>query len=406
MTALELYRSVSRYVAARTVGARVPGLLAGPLTPLRLVRREEPRLPADGWAAVRPRLAGICGSDLATLSGHASFYFSPLVSMPFVPGHEVVGELLDDLADLPAGTRVVIDPVLGCAARGVEPCTECGAGRTNRCASITVGHVAPGLQTGYCADTGGGWSERLVAHRSQLHPVPDSLPDERAVLVEPLACAVHCALRTSVREGQHVLVVGAGSVGLFTTLALHLLAPSARVTVIAKHERQRELAVRFGAQDVWAPGTAVNGVRRATRALRLEPERGAAYLLGGVDVAIDAAGNKESLATALRMTRAGGRVVLAAMPAAGVDLTPAWYRELDVVGAYATATEQAPGDGRPASTREHAFEIALRLAAEAPIDGVLGASYPLALWRDALDHAQSAGRLGTPKVAFDLRRTA
>ena len=107
MLALELYRSVTRYAAARVVGERVPGLIAGPLAPLRLVNRDEPRIPGDGWGRVRPRLAGICGSDLATISGRASFYFSSLVSMPFVPGHEVVGELFGDLEDLPDGTRVL-----------------------------------------------------------------------------------------------------------------------------------------------------------------------------------------------------------------------------------------------------------------------------------------------------------
>src|ERR1700759_97941 len=128
-----------RYVAARTIGPRVPGLLAGPLAPLRLVHRGGPRPPGDGCVPVPPRLSGICGSDLATLSGHTSLYFTPLVSMPFVPGHEVVGELLDDAGDLPAGTRVVIDPVLGCSARGVEPCASCAGGRRNRCDRVTVG---------------------------------------------------------------------------------------------------------------------------------------------------------------------------------------------------------------------------------------------------------------------------
>ncbi|MFN2589828.1 MAG: alcohol dehydrogenase catalytic domain-containing protein, partial [Actinomycetota bacterium] len=105
MLALEFYRSAARYAAVRAVGDRLPGLVAGPLAPLRLVNREEPSPPDEGWARVRPRLSGICGSDLATVTGHSSFYFSPLVSMPFVPGHEVVGDLLDDLPDLPAGTR-------------------------------------------------------------------------------------------------------------------------------------------------------------------------------------------------------------------------------------------------------------------------------------------------------------
>jgi threonine dehydrogenase-like Zn-dependent dehydrogenase len=392
ITALEVYRSLTRYVAARTVGDRLPGLLAGPLTPLRLVQRDPPVLRHDEWVRVRPRLSGICGSDLATLSGHASLYLSAVVSMPFVPGHEVVGETLDDAPGLPAGSRVVLDSVLACAARGLDLCEACKSEQRNRCDRVTVGHVSPGLQTGFCADTGGGWSDQLVAHVSQLHPVPDALTDERAVLVEPLACAVHAARRAAVSDRDTVLVVGAGAVGLFITLALRELTPAAAITVVAKHRRQAELARLFGATEVVTPSEVVGGVRRATRALRLEPERGPAFLLGGVDVAIDAVGSRASIDTALRTTRAGGHVLLAGVPGEGIDLTPAWFRELEVTGAYATA-----GD---------AFAVAMSLAGEAPLDGLLGVTYPLARWREALDHAGDAGRLGTVKVAFDLRSAA
>src|SRR5438477_10754188 len=181
--ALELFRSVPRYVAARAVGERLPGLLAGPLAPLRLVNREDPGLSAEGWARVRPRLAGICGSDLATISGQTSFYFSPLVSMPFVPGHEVVGELADDCDDLKAGQRVVLSSVLGCAARGLEDlCPNCAAGLYGRCDRVTVGDLDAGLQTGFCKDTGGGWSRLMLAHRSQLWAVPPEMSDTTAVL--------------------------------------------------------------------------------------------------------------------------------------------------------------------------------------------------------------------------------
>jgi threonine dehydrogenase-like Zn-dependent dehydrogenase len=395
--ALELFRSVPRYVAARAVGDRLPGLLAGPLAPIRLVNRDEPLLPAESWGRVRPRLAGICGSDLATISGNSSFYFSPLVSMPFVPGHEVVGELMDDVGDLPVGTRVVIDPVLSCAARGLPPCDSCAAGATGRCDRVTVGHVSPGLQTGFCADTGGGWSGMLVAHRSQLHPVPDRMTDTRAVLVEPLACAIHAALRAQPDPGATVLLVGAGTLGLLTLLALREFTDAGHITVVAKHARQRELAIGFGASDVVEPDGAVAALRRSSRALKLKPERGMPFLLGGVDLAIDCVGSRSSLDLSLRTTRAGGRVVLAGLPTRGADLTPVWFRELELTGAYAAGTEMT--ERGVASS----FDLAIDLAAEAPLEGMVGAVYTLSRWREALDHALSAGRLGTVKVAFDPR---
>ena len=74
-------------------------------------------------------------------------------------------------------------------------CRQCAARRTNLCERIAFGHLEPGLQTGFCADTGGGWCTWMVAHASQLVDVPDDLSDEAAVMVEPTACAVHAALR-------------------------------------------------------------------------------------------------------------------------------------------------------------------------------------------------------------------
>jgi len=396
MLALEMYRSPAKYLAAKAVGGRIPGILTGPAAPMRLVTINEPRADRDGWARIRPILSGICGSDLGMVTGSTKMYFSALVSMPFVPGHEIVGELLDDCEDLPAGTRVVMDSVLTCAARGVEPCENCASGSTNRCDRITVGHVTPGLQTGFCSDTGGGWGKLMIAHRSQLYDVPDGLADERAVLAEPLAGAVHAALRAKVEPGQSVLVSGAGAVGLFATLALRELTQAGRITVVAKHARQRELARAFGASDVVAPDEVFRGVRRSTGAFRLKPELGAKeFLLGGVDIAVDAVGSKDSIDTVLRVTKAGGRVVLSGMPASGADLSPVWFRELEVTGTYASAREES--NGYPA------FETALELAAKAPLDGIVGAKYPLYRWREAIDHAHSAGRLGTVKVAFDVR---
>lgn len=398
--ALQVRRSPARWAAARTLGGQLPRILTGAASSMHLATTDTPTVDRDGWAVVEPIMTGICGSDLGLLSGTTAFYFTGLVSFPFTPGHEVLGILGTDCGDLAAGTRVVLDPVLGDAPRGLPRDPE---RPSNTADSVTTGELEPGLQTGFCASTGGGWSTALAAHRSQLYAVPDELPDERAVLTEPLACAVHTALRARVPDGASVLVVGAGSVGLLLTFALRRLTGAGSVTVVAKHPAQRALALRLGASDVVEPAQAMARVRRASRAIRVSPERGGDYLLGGVDVAIDATGSRAGLDTALRSARAGGRVVVSGMPAAGADLSPVWFRELELVGTYASAdAESVPGVPGPAGRRP-AFAIALDLAGDPALAGVLSATYPLRRWREAIDHALAAGRLGAVKIAFEMK---
>lgn len=399
MIALTYVRSVPRYVASRALGRHAPGLVASHLAPLRLGHVDDPALPGPGWARVEPRLSGICGSDLAMLAGEASFYFSPITSMPFVPGHEVVGTLADEAGGLSAGTRVVLEPVLACAARGIDPpCDACASGDIGLCTRTAHGHLAPGLQTGFCEDTGGGWGTVLAAHASQLHAVPEELSDEAAVLVEPLACAVHAALRAKVRDGDTVLVTGAGTMGLLTIAAVRELTPAGRIIAVAKHPRQRAEAERLGADVVAAPGEAVRAVRLATKSFLHAPERGTPWLTGGADVSFECAGSASALEVCLRATRGRGRVVLVGLPGpARIDLAPVWHRELEIVGAYTYGLEEL--DGR----RVRTFDLALELAGRLDLAPLVSAAYPLSRYTEAVDHALDAGHLGAVKVAFDLR---
>src|SRR6516165_11780519 len=118
MTTLLFERSLPRFAAARVVSSFGSGRGAG-VGPLRLVEQGAPETPADGWVHVDPVLSGICGSDLSTLDGRSSRYFVDIVSFPFVPGHEVVGVVADEVVGaegvaLTVGSRVVLQPVLGC----------------------------------------------------------------------------------------------------------------------------------------------------------------------------------------------------------------------------------------------------------------------------------------------------
>ncbi|HEX6597160.1 MAG TPA: zinc-binding dehydrogenase [Acidimicrobiales bacterium] len=386
MRALLFERNLPRYAVAKVAGSLAAGLGAR-VGPLSLTETDDPDLPGPGWVRVRPRLAGICGSDLATVDGKSSRYFEPLVSFPFVPGHEVVGELAN-------GQRVVLEPVLGCEARGIDPpCRGCAEGRRDRCERIAFGDLEPGLQTGYCSDTGGGWSTGLVAHESQLHPVPEGMSDEAAVMVEPAACAVHGvfgATEAADLTGATVLVLGAGTLGLCTIASLRAHANPGTVVAVAKYPEQRRLATSLGADMVVEPAEARRAMRRLTGSLRV-----GGGLSGGADVVVDCVGTESSLADDLAVVRPGGLVCLLGMPAVvSIDMTPLWQRQITLRGSYAYGRETAG---------QRTFDLAFGLVADARLERLVSATYPLDRYREAIDHAANAGRRGAVKVAFDLR---
>lgn len=387
MKALRFSRKEGRYAAAMVASRLRPGSGAA-VGPLSLIDDDGPELPAEDWIRVYPRLAGICGSDLATIDGHASRYFEDFVSFPFVPGHEVVADTAD-------GRRVVLEPVLGHECRGFEP-PFAGArpadGDDYR--HLTCGHLEPGLQTGFCESTGGGWSTEFVAHPSQLHEVPDWMSDELAVVMEPVAGGVHAALRAGVEDGATVAVIGAGPMGLVTVAALRHLTSPGSIMIGAKYPIQRQLAEEFGADVVCAPNELARAVRRTTGSFMIG-ER----LSGGADIVIDAVGSQESIEAAIGMCRPRGRVLLLGMPGVvELDLTALWHRETELIGAYTYGTETLT-DGR----RTNSFELAFELAGKVPFDKLVSATYPLARYVDAIAHAAEAGTRGAVKVAFDMR---
>ena len=394
MLAVSLHRSEARYGLVRASGGN-PRIATGELSLLEFGGVPEPVVPGPSWLVVRPRLAGICGSDLAAVTGHASLYLAALTSYPFVPGHEVVG-------DTDSGDRVVVEPALGCRVRGLyPPCPQCAAGRPGLCERLNSGDIEIGMQTGYCASTGGGWGEKLIAHHSQLHEVPGVLSDEEAVLIEPFACAVHAALRARIAPDERVLVNGAGTIGLLTLAAVRAFTAPRQVLVVAKHPVQKELARALGADVVISPSEVMQRVRFHTGAVRVEGLTGGrSLLLGGPEVTFECTGTASGLNAAARLTRAGGRLVAVGMPGeVKVDWGPIWQRELSVLGAYAYGSERAERGRPPRRT----FELALEAAPGLGLQRLVGPLFPLAGYRDAIEYALGAGSLGAVKVAFDHR---
>ncbi|HXY46045.1 MAG TPA: zinc-binding dehydrogenase [Acidimicrobiales bacterium] len=398
MKALVFERSLPRFAAARLASAVAGSGHGVGVGPLELLEVDLPRLPGPSWVRLEPRLAGICGSDLATLDGRSSRYFEHVVSFPFVPGHEIVGDVTGGALD---GRRAVLEPVLGCEARGIEPpCAACAGGHKGACERIAFGALAPGLQTGYCSDTGGGWSASLVAHESQLHEVPAALSDEAAVMVEPAACAVHAACSTAPPSGASVVVLGAGTLGLCTVAALRHFCLPGTLVAAAKHPAQRQLAAELGADQVVEPAEVMRAARRLSGTLALVTDAGRIErLAGGVDVVYDCVGSPESLEQSLAIARPGGDIVLVGMPGmTRVDLAPLWQREVRLRGAYAYGAET-----RPEGTRS-SFDLAFELVAAARLERLVSAAYPLERYEEAVAHAAAAGRRGSVKIVFDLRR--
>ena len=399
MRALECTPTLPGYALARVVG----GTRGGPFTMLRLAHRPPPELPGEGWVRLHPRLAGICGSDLAALHGHASPYLGALASSPFVPGHEVVATVAGGGGRWSAGTRVVVEPLLHCGVRGVlPPCPRCAAGEPQGCESVAGDGLAAGLQSGYCSDTGGGWAGEMVAHQSQLHEVPGSLDDRDAVMVEPLACALHAVLRNQPGPDDLVLVVGAGTLGLLIIAALRHAARPRRVIAVAKHDGQRRLAGRLGADVVCAPDVMLRTVRFETHARLVEGRAVDPFLLGGADLTFECSGSPAGLQSAIGCTRAAGTVVMVGMPGrASIDLAPAWHRELNLRGAYGYGIETAGGVAVEPPRRT--FAIALEAAQALRPGRLVDDPLPLEDYQRALDRASSAGSRGAVKVAFAPR---
>ena len=158
MKALVLERNVARFAAARVVSTVSGSGRAAGVGPLRLVDTEPPELPGPGWHRVDVQLAGICGSDLATLDGQQLALLRGSRQLPVRPRPRDLGRRLRT-TDRTDPRRVVVEPAIGCVARAISPpCPPCAEGRTGGCERVAFGRLSAGLQIGYCADTGGGWS--------------------------------------------------------------------------------------------------------------------------------------------------------------------------------------------------------------------------------------------------------
>ncbi|AJY39120.1 erythritol/L-threitol dehydrogenase [Burkholderia humptydooensis] len=265
---------------------------------------------------------GICMGDIKTFRGAPSFWGDAVqpryVKPPMIPGHEFVCRVVAlgpraERRGVKVGERVISEQIVPCWG-----CRFCGHGQYWMCQK----HDLYGFQN----NVHGAMAEYMIFTKEAIvHRVPDSIPTDEAILIEPLSCSLHAADRADVGFDDVVVVAGAGTLGLGIIGAVRLRHPKKLIVLDMKPERAA-LALRMGADEVWNPGeeNVIEKIRAITEGY-------------GCDIYIEATGHHRAVGQGLAMLRKLGRFVEFSVfnDDASVDWSIIGDRkELDVLGSH------------------------------------------------------------------------
>lgn len=364
MKALQFDVTTSRFIVAKTLGTlfgkRV--FYQGPAKTIRLTDIPDPILPAPDWVKIQTICCGFCGSDLNLILLHDSPTASPFTSFPCVPGHEIVGRIIETgtgVDGFTPGDRVVVNPTLNCVTRGIDPvCRSCRAGRPGNCENFAEGDLPPGMFIGINSGINGGFAPYLVAHQSQLLKVPEGLSDEAAVMTEPAAVALQTVFDNMPVKDDHCLVIGGGVIGNLVVQSLRTLGPDCRIAVIEPAPHAAQLTKEAGANDIIEGKTVFDQTARLTGAHVYKPLLGMEIPIGGFNRIYDTVGISATLNLSLRLLTAMGTLSVVGIGGnVKLDLTPLWLKLQTVKGVYAYGSTDYNGQYQPV------FNIALDLIA-------------------------------------------
>ena len=378
-----------------------PGVIFSKVAPTHFAELPEPPLPGPRWVRVKNYQCGICASDLSFLTMAVDPGIAP-AALPglqrFYLGHEPVGEVSEvgpGVTRVHPGDRVIMDTGNAtCAAQEIEPpCPQCARGDPALCENASAGRGVQGV--------GGGWGDSYTAHESAIYPVPPDISDDQATLIEPLSVALRAVLHRTPAPGQHVLVLGSGTIGLCALQCVKALAPGCHITAVARHPHQVAMARRLGADEV-VDGTDIYAATAKITGARLYKGMfGNRMLLGGFDVIYDCVGSAHTLRDSLRCTKAGGAVVVVGIKfrPLKLDLTPVWNQEVQLLGTFAHGQHTWQG------TERHDYDLVVDLLRSGKLtsDGFITHRFPLARWREAVRTATDK-RSGSIKVVIDQRQ--
>jgi 2-desacetyl-2-hydroxyethyl bacteriochlorophyllide A dehydrogenase len=252
---------------------------------------DEPAAPGLGEALVRIYRVGICGTDIASYLGKFPFF-----SYPRIPGHELGVEVMaigPDVANIKPGDRCSVEPYLNC-----QTCYACKVGRTNCCQKLQCLGV----------HTDGGMRPRMILPARKLHP-SEKLTLEQLALVETLGIGCHAVDRAAPRRDEHVLVIGAGPIGLSVLEFVKLTG--ARITVLDLSQSRLDFC------------RSTMGIKQTIQAtadgkeLRQLEEIGEGML---PTVVFDATGSAKSMSAAFQYVGHTGKLVFVGITAQEVSL--------------------------------------------------------------------------------------
>ena len=382
---------------------------------LRLEEVPDARVPFPDWVLIRTRLTGICGSDYKQVFVDFEGYDSPMAacaSFPQVMGHEVVGTIEDvgaQVKSVKRGQRIVLNPWLSCGPRGLPLCSACQEGQFSICASFRQGRIAPGVHTGNCRDSSGGFAPFVPAHHSMAIPVPESVTDEEAVLADPFSVSLHSVLRSPPKPGDIVVVYGCGTLGLCAIEILNKLF-DVKIYAIARFDHQAKLAKQLGATEVlsWRPVDAiVRRFKEITGAELYSPIEGAGGLPmlhgpreTGVRVVYNTVGTAESFEVSVRIAAPRATVVISGVDTPSrFEWSPHYFKEINMVGSNAFGVEEWNGK------KQHAMLHYFDLIREKKIDmrPIITHRFRLEQYKEAFRYNHEQGRHEAVKVVFDFR---
>lgn len=291
--------------------------------------------PKSGESLVKVRLAGICGTDLEILQGYMSYNG--------VPGHEFVGVVEESQNKDLIGKRVVGEINAGC-----KKCTACKNGLERHCPNRTVLGI-------YNRD--GAFAEYLSLPEKNLHLIPDSIKDEEAVFVEPLAAAFEITEQIQINSKWNIAVVGDGRLSQLVARVLKLYCSN--IVCFGRHEKKLEKLKKLGIKTK----------------IGIEPEDEQSF-----DLVIEATGNDSGFSDTMRLVRPRGTVILKSTIASQnkLDLTPAVVNEVTVIGSRC-------GVFKPA--------IDALATGKISVSELFDSTYPLEKFQDAFEHAKKPDAL-------------